>query len=69
MEDVKGIYELGFTEEGPLTIEEIAQTQQVYNPETGKWSDSPNDSFFSNFFNTLVLAQWDYDADINGNPT
>ena len=69
MEDVKGIYELGFTEEGPLTIEEIAQTQQVYDPETGKWSDSPNDSFFSNFFNTLVLAQWDYDADINGNPT
>ena len=29
--------------------DEIAQTQKVYNVETGEWTDSPNDSFFSNF--------------------
>lgn len=51
-----------------LSISEIAQTQQVVDPVTGKKSASPNDSFFSNLFNTLVLAQYDSDEkDKDGN--
>ena len=45
-----------------MSIAEIAQTQKVVNPLTGEKSDSPNDSFFSNYFNTLVLAQYDEDV-------
>lgn len=45
-----------------MSVAEIAQTQKVVNPFTGKESDSPNDSFFSNYFNTLVLAQYDEDV-------
>ncbi|MBR2248166.1 MAG: hypothetical protein IJ880_14290 [Bacilli bacterium] len=41
---------------------EIAQTQQVFDVETGKWEDSPNDSFFGHFFDTLVLATYDEDV-------
>ena len=44
-----------------MSVAEIAQTQKVVNPLTGEKSDSPNDSFFSNYFNTLVLAQYDED--------
>lgn len=51
------------------SLEEVAQTQQVFDPATNKWSASPNDSFFDDFFETRVIASWDYDADINGNPT
>lgn len=51
------------------SVEEIAQTQEVFDPETNKWSASPNDAFFDDFFETRVLASWDYDADIYGNPT
>lgn len=45
-----------------LSTSEIAQTQAVVNPITGKKSASPNDSFFSNLFNTLVLASYDNDV-------
>lgn len=44
-----------------LSQSEIAQTQKVYNVETGEWTDSPNDSFFGNFTKTLVLATYDED--------
>ena len=48
--------------------DEIAQTQKVYNVETGEWTDSPNDSFFSNFLHPLVRATYDEDEyDENGN--
>ena len=49
---------------GPRTksISEIAQTQQIYDTKTGEWKDSPNDSFFDNFFDTLVLATYDEDV-------
>lgn len=55
------LYEVG--KKGPRTksISEIAQAEQVYNIETGQWSDSPNESFFDNFFNTLVLATYEED--------
>lgn len=45
-----------------LSTSEIAQTQAVVDPITGKKSASPNDSFFSNLFNTLVLASYDDDV-------
>lgn len=45
-----------------LSTSEIAQTQAVVNPITGEKSASPNDSFFSNLFNTLVLASYDNDV-------
>ena len=41
--------------------DEIAQTQKVFNVETGKWEASPNDSFFGHFFDTLVQATYDED--------
>ena len=45
-----------------LSTSEIAQTQAVVNPITSEKSASPNDSFFSNLFNTLVLASYDNDV-------
>lgn len=51
-----------------LSQSEIAQTQKVYNTETGEWTDSPNDSFFDNFNKVLVLATYDEDIyDEEGN--
>lgn len=52
---------IGKRGERKLSQSEIAQTQKVYNTETGEWTDSPNDSFFGNFFDTLVLATYDED--------
>lgn len=47
--------------------DEIAQTQKVFNVETGKWEASPNDSFFGHFSDTLVQATYDEDEyDKNG---
>lgn len=56
----------GLNEEGPrtLSIEEIAQTQPVFNTATKKWEDAPNDSFFNLLDEeTRVLAQYDNDED------
>jgi hypothetical protein len=62
------------------TPQEIAQSQQTFNSETGKWMDSPEDlfsfkklfndplNFFSdNFESNKVLAQYEEDIDVNGN--
>ena len=49
------------------SVREIAQAQMVWNGE--KWIESPNETPLMNFFNPKVLAQWDFDADENGNPT
>lgn len=65
----EGIYSLYGQNPTPYTVEEIAQTQKVLDPETGELQSAPNDAFFENFFDTRVLAQWDFDADKNGNPT
>lgn len=57
---------------GPKTksVREIAESQPVYDTETGKWLDTPEDSFFGTIgMGPLVLATWDFDADKNGNPT
>ena len=55
-----GIGELG---EQKKSIEEIAQTQKVWDSKTNTWKDSPNDSFFGNFSDTRFLAQYDQDVD------
>ena len=67
------IIRLGEVGERTLSDEELAQSNKVLlNPteveKSGDWSkaqwgDSPNDSFFSNFWDTLVLAQWDSDGE------
>lgn len=57
-------------QKGPRTmsISEIAQTRPIYDTKTGEWKESPNDSFFSSFFDTLVLATYDEDEfDEEGN--
>lgn len=61
------------------TPAEIAQSQQVFNSETGSWMDTPEDMFsfkklfgdFTGFFSdnfgaTKVLAQYEEDVDYNG---
>lgn len=59
--------EVGKKGQRTRSTSEIAQTQQVYNTETGQWEDSPNDSFFGHFLDTLVLATYDEDVyDDNG---
>lgn len=65
----QGIAGITRTAKTDKSIQEIAQTQKVYDPETNTWEDAPNDSFFANMLDTRVLAQWDFDADENGNPT
>lgn len=68
-EYVSSISTLGKNTPTDRSLEEVAQTQKTFDPSTEEWSDSPNDSFFNDFFETKVIAAWDYDADINGNPT
>lgn len=65
----QGIEGITKTAKTDKSIQEIAQTQKVYDPETNTWKDAPNDSFFANMLDTRVLAQWDFNADENGNPT
>lgn len=67
------VVRLGELGERTLSDDELAQSNRVLlNPtevdKTGDWSkaqwgDSPNDSFFQNFFETLVMAQWDSDGE------
>lgn len=63
---------------GPRTKTEmeLAESEKVLaNPEEVAkgaepiWQDAPEESIFDNFWETRVLAQWDFDADKNGNPT
>lgn len=63
---------------GPKTKTEmeLAESEKVLaNPEevakgaTPIWQEAPEESFFDNFWETRVLAQWDFDADKDGNPT
>lgn len=59
----------GVKEAPTQSVREIAESNPTYDFKTGKWTDSPNDTWFDNFINPKVLAQWDFDADENGNPT
>ena len=63
---------VGINELGPRTMTpmERAEGQKIFDPATGKFTDeTPESSVLSNFFKPIVMATWDYDADINGNPT
>ena len=71
-----GTSTLGKYKEGTESTSEIAQSNKVLaNPvdvEKGAapvWHNSPNDSFWTDFWDTRVLAIWDYDADANGKKT
>lgn len=55
--------EVGPREKTPA---ELAESHKVYNPATGEWEASPEDSFFDNLFHVRALAQYDEDVDING---
>lgn len=69
-EQVFGLTTLGKIEEPTKSIDELAQSHRVLanpttagdNLENAQWEDSPNDNFFGNFFDTLVLAQYDSDG-------
>lgn len=63
MKQQSGIITLGKTEAPTMSIDEIAQTQKVWDPSSQSWHDSPNDSFFTDFFDTRVLAQWDEEGE------
>lgn len=59
----------GVKEKPTRSVREIAETQPVFDYKTGQWLESPNETWISNFTNPKVLAQWDFDADKDGNPT
>lgn len=65
----RGIRRLNLLDNPTQSIDEIAQTQKVWDGATKTWHDSPNDSFWSDFWDTRVMAQWDFNADKDGNPT
>ena len=65
----RGIRRLNLLDNPTQSIDEIAQTQKVWDGATKTWHDSPNDSFWTDFWDTRVMAQWDFDADKDGNPT
>lgn len=70
LRESSGTIKLGKVFDNALSSREIAQKERVLlNPveyEKGaapKWGDAPNDSFFDDFFETRVLAQWDSDGE------
>lgn len=63
MKQQSSIITLGNTEAPTMSIDEIAQTQKVWDPSSQSWHDSPNDSFFTDFFDTRILAQWDEEGE------
>lgn len=71
-----GLIRVGETGKPTKSRSEIAQTQKVLvnptevydslgNPDWSKaeWHDAPNDSWFTDFFDTRVLAQWESDGE------
>ena len=49
-----------------FSASELAQNEQVVDFKTGKKLDKPNGNWFKYFADTLVLAQYEKDVDING---
>lgn len=67
-----GVSQIGRTDNREWTASELAQTQKVFNYETGKYEDyTPNDNvlfgsplgFLKSLSEPLVLAQWDSDGE------
>lgn len=65
----KGFVNFGITEDPTKSVRELAEANIQYDYKTGQWLESPNDRWWDNFLNPKVLAQWDFDADEDGNPT
>lgn len=65
----KGFVDFGISGEPNKSVRELAEANVQFDYKTGKWLESPNETWYDNFFNPKVLAQWDFDADENGNPT
>lgn len=59
----KGLIHANDVMDSPFSVREIAQTQKVWDEATQSWQDAPNESFFDNFFETRVLAQYDEDGE------
>lgn len=65
-----GLVRIGETANPKFSDEEIAQTQKVLvnpveadkDPSKAIWHDAPNDSWFTDFWDTRVLAQWEDDG-------
>lgn len=65
------IYRVGKTSERERTQSELAQAEKVLlnpveaaqDPSKARWGNSPNDSWWENFSDTQVLAQWDEDGE------
>lgn len=65
-----GVVEINTPGRSYKTIEEIAQSNQIWDSRTGKFTEeTPEDSFFKNFFRPMALATWEYDADADGKAT
>ncbi len=64
------VFRIGKTSDRERTQSELAQAEKVLlnpveaakDPSKAKWGDAPNDSWWGNFFDTQVLAQWDEDG-------
>ena len=65
----KSFVDFGVSEEPTKSVRELAEANIQFDYKTGQWLESPNERWWDNFFNPKVLAQWDFDADENGNPT
>lgn len=69
-QQTSSIFELGKVGPRSKSVDELAQENKILlnpttagnNLENAQWGDSPNDSFFNHFFDTLVLAQYDSDG-------
>ena len=69
-EQVFNLTKLGRIDDPTKSADELAQSHKVLanpttagaNLENAQWEDSPNDNFFGNFFDTLVMAQYDQDG-------
>lgn len=62
----------GFNQEGTpkWSPQELAEMNPIYDPKTGQFTDyTAEESLFKDFGRTAVLATWDFNADVNGNPT
>ena len=63
---------VGVDQPGPRTKTpmELAEGHPIFDSNTGKFTeDTPEDSFFKYFWRPKMMATWDFNADINGNPT
>ena len=65
----RGFVNFGVSEDPVRSVRELAEANVQYDYKTGQWLESPNERWWDNFLNPKVLAQWDFDADENGNPT